>query len=75
MTNLAVFCLGTILGMGFVTTMIAMPIVWAASRRDCRQHVLAAGKALLSFGFGVVLAWHIAISDQLFASGPIGMPQ
>ncbi len=75
MTYLAVFCLGTILGMGFVTTMIAMPVVWTASRLDRWQRRLASGTALLSFSFGVVLAWRIGVSDRLFTSNPIWIPR
>jgi len=75
MVYLGVFCLGTILGMGFITMMIAMPVVWASSRMARWEHALATGAALLSFSFGVVLAWHLGVADRLFSGNPIWVPQ
>ena len=75
MAYLAVFCVGTMLGMGFITMMIAMPVVWAASRVERWQQVIATGTALFSFGFGLVLAWHIGFVDHLFGSSPVWLPE
>jgi hypothetical protein len=74
-TYLAVFCCGTTVGMGLVTMMIGVPVVWTASRVDQWQHRIAAGASLLSFGFGLFLAGQIAIAGHLFGALPVWTPQ
>jgi hypothetical protein len=71
---LVVFCAGTILGMSFITVMIGMPIVWAAARMDELQHAIATAAGLVSFGFGLFLAWRIGVADHLFGAAPIWIP-
>jgi ABC-type nickel/cobalt efflux system permease component RcnA len=72
---LAIFCVGTIVGMALITTAIAAPFM-VASRRAARLHQgLVTGSGLLSFGFGLFLAYHIGIVDHLFSAAPIWIPQ
>jgi high-affinity nickel-transport protein len=71
---LAIFCLGTIAGMGLITSAIAAPFM-VASRRASRIHRgLVTGSGLLSFGFGLFLAYQIGIVDHLFSAAPIWVP-
>ncbi|MGA7873227.1 MAG: hypothetical protein WCA22_20240 [Candidatus Binatus sp.] len=71
---LAIFCVGTIIGMGLITTAIATPFM-VASRRASRIHQgLVTGSGLLSFGFGLFLAYQIGIVDHLFSAAPIWIP-
>jgi hypothetical protein len=71
---LAVFCLGTVLGMALITTLIGAPFVYASARMARFHRGLALGAGALSFGFGLFLAYQISVADQLFGSGPIWLP-
>jgi high-affinity nickel-transport protein len=72
---LAIFCVGTIIGMALITTAIATPFV-VVSRRASRIHQgLVTGSGLLSFGFGLFLAYQIGIVDHLFSAAPSWIPQ
>jgi high-affinity nickel-transport protein len=75
MLYLALFGVGTILGMGLITAMIGAPIAWTAARMHEWQHGIALGAGLLSFGFGVFLAWQIGIKGHLFGALPSWTPQ
>jgi cytochrome c biogenesis protein CcdA len=71
---LIIFCIGTIVGMGMITTAIGMPFM-LASRRMTRVHqLLVMGSGLLSVGFGLFLAWQIGINDHLFGVTPVWVP-
>ena len=72
---LAIFCVGTIIGMGLITTAIATPFMFAARRASWIHQRLVTGSGLLSFGFGLFLAYHIGIVDHLFSAAPIWIPQ
>jgi hypothetical protein len=71
---LAVFCAGVIIGMALLTVAIAAPFVFAARRFTRLHEALVAGSGLLSFGFGLVLAYQIGIADRLFATAPLWLP-
>jgi High-affinity nickel-transport protein len=71
---LAVFCVGTIIGMGLITTAIATPLMVASSRMSSLHQRLVIGSGLLSFGFGLFLAYQIGIVDRLFDASPIWTP-
>jgi hypothetical protein len=71
---LAVFCLGTIIGMGLITTAIATPFIVASQRHLWLHNNFAAGAGLLSFGFGLFLAYRIGVVHRLFSAGPLWMP-
>ena len=71
---LAIFCLGTIVGMGLITTAIATPFAVAAQRMSWMHQGLITGSGLLSFGFGLFLAYQLGIVDHLFGTVPIWTP-
>jgi len=71
---LAIFCLGTIVGMGLITTAIATPFAVAAQRMSWMHQGLVTGSGLLSFGFGLFLAYQLGIVDHLFGTVPIWTP-
>ena len=71
---LAIFCLGTIVGMGLITTAIATPFAVAAQRMSWMHQGLITGSGLLSFGFGLFLAYQLGIVDHLFGTAPIWTP-
>ena len=71
---LAIFCIGTILGMMLITTAIGAPFVLAYSRMASVHRALALGSGLLSFGFGLFLAYQIAVVDRFFSVVPLWTP-
>jgi len=71
---LAIFCIGTIIGMGLITTAIATPLIVASRQMSSLHQRLVTGSGLLSFGFGLFLAYQIGIVDRLFAAAPIWIP-
>ena len=71
---LGIFCLGTIVGMGLITTAIATPFAVAAQRMSWMHQGLVTGSGLLSFGFGLFLAYQLGIVDHLFGTAPIWTP-
>lgn len=72
---LAIFCAGTIIGMGLITAAIATPFVVASRKVSWLHQGLVTGSGLLSFGFGLFLAYQIGIVDHLFGIAPIWIPQ
>ena len=71
---LAIFCFGTIVGMGLITTAIATPFAVAAQRMSWMHQSLVTGSGLLSFGFGLFLAYQLGIVDHLFGTVPTWTP-
>jgi high-affinity nickel-transport protein len=71
---LGIFCLGTTVGMGLITTAIATPFGIAAQRMSWIHQGLVTGSGLLSFGFGLFLAYQLGIVDHLFDLVPIWTP-
>ena len=71
---LAIFCIGTIVGMGLITTAIATPFMVVSQRASWLHQGLVTGSGLLSFGFGLFLAYQIGIVDHLFSAAPIWIP-
>ncbi|MGH7248526.1 MAG: high-affinity nickel-transport family protein [Pseudomonadota bacterium] len=63
---LIVFGIGTMAGMVLITTAIGLPYAYAARRAARTHRVIAIGSGLLSFGFGLFLAYQIGIVDGLF---------
>ncbi|HJU28520.1 MAG TPA: hypothetical protein VJ718_05090, partial [Candidatus Binataceae bacterium] len=72
---LAVFCAGTVIGMILITTAVATPFVIASNRTARMHRRLVAGSGLLSFGFGLVMAFQIGVGGHLFGSAPVWMPR
>lgn len=71
---LVIFCIGTILGMGLITTAIATPFILTTERMVRMHQSLVASSGLLSFGFGLFLAYQLGISDHLFGAAPMWKP-
>jgi high-affinity nickel-transport protein len=71
---LAIFCIGTIIGMGIITTAIATPFMLAAERMLWINQGLVTSSGLLSFAFGLFLAYRLGIVDRLFGATPIWAP-
>ena len=71
---LAIFCLGVIAGMGIITTAIGAPFIFASLRMANFHQALVLGSGLLSFGFGLFLAYQLGIIDGLFTNNPIWIP-
>jgi len=71
---LAIFCVGTIIGMGLITTAIAAPFIMASRRMSWLRQGFVTSAGLLSFGFGLFLAYQIGVVDRLFSSAPIWPP-
>src|SRR5579863_6377415 len=72
---LAVFCAGTVIGMGLITTAIATPLIFASTRMSSLHARLVVGSGLLSFLFGLFLAYRIGVVDRLFDGAPLWIPQ
>ncbi len=72
---LVIFCVGTVIGMGLITTAIATPFMVVSRRASWIHQGLVTGSGLLSFGFGLFLAYQIGIVDHLFSAAPIWIPQ
>jgi hypothetical protein len=66
---LAVFGLGTILGMMTLTSALALPVAFAGERFERVQRGLARTAGFLSVAFGLFLAYRIGFVDGLFSSG------
>jgi high-affinity nickel-transport protein len=65
--SIAIVCAGTIVGMALITTAIGAPLI-LASRIAHFHNIPVAGSGLLSFGFGLFLAYQIGVVDYLFGS-------
>jgi high-affinity nickel permease len=63
---LLVFGLGTVIGMVLVTTAIALPFAVAGNGSPRTHSYLRMTTGLLSFGFGLFIAYRIGIVDGLF---------
>ncbi len=72
---LAIFCVGTIVGMSLITTAIATPFMVVSRQASWIRQTLVTGSGLLSFGFGLFLAYQIGIVDHLLSAAPIWIPQ
>lgn len=72
---LAIFCCGTIIGMGLITIAIAAPMTLAAGRLAGIHQGIVTGSGLLSFGFGLFLAYQLGVVDHLFGTIPLWTPQ
>jgi high-affinity nickel-transport protein len=72
---LVIFCVGTIIGMGLITAAIATPFVVASRKVSWLHQGLVTGSGLLSFGFGLFLAYQIGVVDHLFGTAPDWIPR
>ncbi len=67
---LLIFGLGTIIGMMIVTTLLGMPIIFAARKFTNAHKFVTTASGILSLAFGLYLAWEISIIGQLFGANP-----
>jgi ABC-type nickel/cobalt efflux system permease component RcnA len=74
-TYLLLFGIGTILGMMLITAAIGAVVAYASSRSARVEHYLRVASGLLSLGFGLFLAYQIAVVDGLITGRPDAMPQ
>ena len=72
---LAVFALGTIAGMMFITLAISAPAIAAAHRIDAMRRYVRLGAGVLSLALGLSLGYQIGFVDGLFTSAPHWVPQ
>jgi len=71
---LLIFGLGTIAGMMLITCALALPVSYAGTRFTGLNRALITGSGLLSFGFGLFLAYQIGFVDGLFTTHPTWSP-
>jgi high-affinity nickel-transport protein len=67
---LAIFGLGTVLGMMLVTSAMTMPLAAASRRFSSLGRVTARLTGVLSLTFGLGLAYRLGVVDGLFTGGP-----
>src|SRR5882672_5502578 len=72
---LAVFGLGTIVGMLLITASIAAPSLFAVHRFAGMNRTLRIASGVASIAFGLFLAHRIGFVDGLFTSAPAWTPQ
>lgn len=63
---LVVFGMGTIAGMMLITTVIAVPLAYTATRFLAVHRSLALTAGMLSVGFGLFIVYHIGFVGGLF---------
>jgi hypothetical protein len=71
---LAVFGVGTIVGMMLITVSIAAPSLFATRRFAGMNEKLRIASGVVSIGFGLFLAHHIGFVDGLFTASPAWAP-
>ncbi|MFZ0888436.1 MAG: hypothetical protein WA005_08285 [Candidatus Binataceae bacterium] len=72
---LLVFGAGTLLGMILITTTIGVPFTVASKRATALHDGLAIASGLVSFAFGLFLAYQTGIVDGLFRASASWKPQ
>jgi high-affinity nickel-transport protein len=72
---LLIFGVGTIVSMMLMTTAIAVPFAYTATRFARLNHYLGLASGLLSLGFGLFLAYQIGMVDGLFTANPRWTPE
>jgi cytochrome c biogenesis protein CcdA len=75
MAYLALFGIGTIVGMMLITVMIAAPMAYASRRLTYVERHLRVASGLLSLGFGLFLVYHIGFVSGLFTGRVDWTPQ
>jgi ABC-type nickel/cobalt efflux system permease component RcnA len=72
---LALFGVGTVVGMMFLTTAMSVPLAHASRRFASFDRLLARTTGLLSLAFGLYLVYRVGFVDGLFTSRPAWTPQ
>lgn len=68
---LVVFCFGTVVGMALITVAIATPFIIASERLAWVHQGFVTTAGLLSFTFGLFLAYRMGVVDRLFSTAPL----
>ncbi len=71
---LGVFGAGTMLGMGMITTAVGVPFLVGGQKMARFHGMLTVGSGVLSFAFGLILAYQIGVAGGLFGAAPIWTP-
>jgi high-affinity nickel-transport protein len=71
---LMVFGLGTVLGMMLITTMVALPFAYTQLHASRINRGLRIATGAISLGFGLLLAYQIAVGGGLFGEQPTWTP-
>ena len=69
------FGVGTLLGMAFITTGLALPVVIATQRWEGMNRSIRVATGALSVAMGVWLVYHIGWNDGLFLTTPTSTPR
>ncbi|MEO5569174.1 MAG: high-affinity nickel-transport family protein [Gemmatimonadaceae bacterium] len=72
---LALFGLGTVVGMAVITAAIAMPATMAGRRFRGMGSGLRFASGVASIAFGLILAHRVGVMDGLFAATPVWTPK
>lgn len=72
---LAVFGLGTIVGMAMITMAIAAPAIYVGARLVGLQRRIRVASGTVSLAFGVYLGYKVGFVDGLFTARPNWTPQ
>ncbi|MEO7111330.1 MAG: high-affinity nickel-transport family protein [Polyangiaceae bacterium] len=71
---LAIFSLGTVMGMMLMTSALAYPLVATQSRFTHIEPWIARGTGVVSVLFGLFMAYQVGIHDGLFSGHPVWSP-
>jgi hypothetical protein len=71
---MAIFCCGVVIGMLLITAAVGGPFVFAARNLVGFHRKLSLAAGCLSFGFGLFIAYQIAVVNQLFGATPAWFP-
>ena len=74
MAYLVLFGIGTIAGMMLITAAIGAALAYASRRSSRVERYLRFASGLLSLGFGLFLAYQIAVVDGLITAHPAATP-
>jgi uncharacterized membrane protein (DUF441 family) len=72
---LALFGLGTIVGMMLMTAVIAVPFAYTNTQFERVNHGLRLASGVLSLAFGLFIAYRIGVVDGLFTGHPHWTPE
>ncbi len=75
MTYLAMFGVGTLLGMMLMTTAMTLPLAAASRRFGALERLTARLTGALSLAFGLALAYRLGFVDGLFTGTPVWTPR
>jgi len=75
MAYLALFGVGTLIGMAIITAVLALPFRSGRLASSRWPHALRVGAGVLSVGFGLLLMYEIGIGNHLFVGTPLWDPR